>query len=188
MGLFDFLKRKKKMTSPEELQSIKDHLSKYKSFQWIKTERVGQVTHLKDVVELDGVIYVEFTNDSRVNYDLMPEYVLSQQYGDEPIDMELSPKVSAKVSANGTNQGHKKPDSPIHALLKKQKENRVSIEIQVDLNVPSPELYAVLSQSFDNAEDEIVSYALLDLNMEVVRKAVGGAIKKYYGIEEEVHD
>jgi len=183
MGIFDFLKRKKKM-APEQLQHIKDQLSKVKSFQWVKSERTGQVTHLKDVVEDDGIVWVQFTNDSRINYDLLNEYIIMLMPGEQELDLDLPLKVSAKVSSAAPAQV-KKQDSPIHALLKKQKENRVSIDIQVDLNVPAPELFAVLNQSFENAEDEIISYALLDLNMDIVKKAVGDAIKKYYGIEQE---
>ena len=174
--------------SPEQLQGIKDSLSKYQKFQWIKSERMGIVTELKDVVFDGGIIYVEFADGSRINFGLMDEFVLKIENDVELLDLQepnnralnqpMANVGNAVVRSSGNTVASK--ESPIQALLKKQKSNPVDIDIAIQLNIPAPELYTVLCGSFENADEEIVNFIVASVDVETIKTSVREALKKYY--------
>jgi hypothetical protein len=71
-------------------------------------------------------------------------------------------------------------ESPIYKLLKKQKNNWVSVTISLKLNLPPKSLYSVLVSSFDDAENEIIDYVTEGINIEDIRSALGKSILAYY--------
>jgi hypothetical protein len=167
----------------DQLEMIKADLSKYSKFQWIKSERVSQVCQLKDVVGERGLIFVEFQDGSRINYALMDEYILKVGSDSELLDISGEPipatQAQAKIKPSATVTPIKK-ESPIYALLRKQKPNVQNVDISVQLNLPTMELYKVLLGSFENSEKEIVDYIVADLDVEVIKGAIKEAITKYY--------
>lgn len=181
-----FKKNKKKMISADKIENIKDHLSKFSKYQWLKTERAGTITEFLNLaIEQDGSLMVEFADGSRIKYELLNEYVLKTNNEHELL--EVDQPVVVEKHAQGTNISNvqvrnapKVSDNPIHTLLKKQKPNPVNIDITIDLNIPSAELYGVICQSFDNAEEEIVNYIVSGLDIETIKDSVKEAIKKYY--------
>lgn len=200
--MFDFIKNiiggKKKMINADQLTSIRDGLSKFKEFQWIKGDSVGEVCLLKDVVQADGgIVFVEFTNGSRCNMALLDEYILKIGSADASLDFSKNDAVkAAEISSNGNN-GHAavigssrlKPEqsklSPIQELLKKRKSNPVDITIDLKLNVPPRELLEVLKDSFENAEDEVVEFVLSSISADNIKESVKAALKEFYQLYHE---
>src|SRR3989304_4043421 len=68
MWLKNLFNTKNKMVANAHVQDIKDSLSKYTKFQWVKSERVGTITELKDVVQEGDTVWVEFADGSRINH------------------------------------------------------------------------------------------------------------------------
>jgi hypothetical protein len=74
----------------------------------------------------------------------------------------------------------KRSESPIRVLLEKQKPNWVKINIELEINIPTKELYEILSNSFEEAEKEIIEFCTEELEMEDIKKALGETLKKIY--------
>lgn len=163
----------------EKLDEIKSQLSAYPKFQWIKSERKGEVVLLKDVT-FDKNIWVEFNNGSRINYGLFDEYILKISSDGELLDFEKNTPGQASVGTAKIKTTPIKQDNPIYALLKKQKPNLSDVEISLKLNLPSSELYKVLGESFENAETEIINFIVADLDINMIKDSVKEAIQKYY--------
>lgn len=168
---------KKNKMSPEQLQSLRDTLSAVPVYQWAKTERIGTICKFQDIVEEDGLLFVEFNDGSRVNYNLLDEMVVRLNSETEAMDIGGQP---INTIAQATIRQPAVKDNPIHNLLRKQKQNTVGVDISLDLNMPPKELYKVLESSFDNAQDEIVEFIVADINIDNIRAAVKEAIKKFY--------
>lgn len=176
-----FNKNDKKMdATPEQLEQIKMELSKYTKFQWIKGELVNNTAKLKDVVCERGLIFVEFENGSRINYALMDEYIYKAGSENDVLEIGPDQKQTAVAKVNSATITPIKKESPIYALLKKQKTNIQSIDISLSLNLPTLELYKVLRESFDNSDKEIVEYIVADLSIDVIKNAVKDAITNFY--------
>lgn len=174
----------------EKIESLRTELSEVPKFQWIKTERLGEISYYKDVVDVNGTVFVEFNDGSRVNYNLLGDVVLKITDDSMLIDAALDLPSNAPTHVNGVsiNKTAKTAvnDSPIRALLKKQKPNPVGIDISIELNLPSVNLYNVLNQSFENANAEIVDFIVADLDINVIKDAVKDAILKFY--QQEDHE
>ena len=85
-----------------------------------------------------------------------------------------------KVNESVESKGLLNVDSPIHALLSKQKQNKKRVDISISLDLPSKSLFSVLSDSFDDAESDIIEYALSNLDPEDIRKSLKVSIRKMY--------
>jgi hypothetical protein len=183
---FKNLFKKKKMISSEKIEELKEKLSSYSKYQWLKSERAGTITEFLNVaVEQDGAIWVEFMDGSRIKYELLNEYLLKTNNENELLDVEAPiPRITDEQKTNVSNvsvrTAPKVSDNPIHTLLKKQKPNPVNIDITIEMNIPSAELYNVICQSFENADEEIVNYIVSGLDIDTIKNSVKDAIKKYY--------
>jgi len=176
-------KKSKEMISTEErLFALKEDLSRYQFYQWLKGEHAGVVSEYRDVcIEHDGAVFVEFMDGRRCNVEQIGEMMLKTNNPGEILDVE--PAAQTQVNnANGTKVriSDKPIESPLTALLKKQKPNPVNVDISIELNIPAPELYKVICGSFENAEDEIADYVVQSINMDSIRAIIKDGLKKYY--------
>lgn len=174
--------------TPAQLEPFKEELSVVPKFQWVKSDKAGTISYYKDVVFFNSMILVEFTDGSRVNYDMLGDVVMKVMNDSDLLEVSNDTHTaiemgggSPKVNIHKGQATKTQPkESPIQNLLKKQKQNPVCIDISIELNVPSPELYKVICSSFDNAEDEIVEFIVADLDLPLIKAAVQDAVKKYY--------
>ena len=77
-------------------------------------------------------------------------------------------------------------ESPIYSLLKKQKTNWVNVNITLKLNLPSKNLYGVLTSSFEDADREIVNFVTEGIDIEDIKAALGESILTYYDKKKNV--
>ena len=185
--LISFFKTKKQNPKMETKEKkLEDLVLHYKgmSFEWIKGDLSGSVNRFKEVKKEGENFFIEFMEGGRINVDLVEEYTLYSPYADSPISSPpiLSPEKSSSVTSiiYGEPNPSSNPDSPIYTLLKKQKKNMVEVSINIKLNLPSKELYGVLSTSFDDAENEIINFVLDGVDIEDIKKSLSESIKKNY--------
>lgn len=182
--MFEWFKKKNKVMTEEQLAPLREELAAVPKFQWVKTDKAGRVTEFKDVVVVNGMILVEFTDGTRVKYDMLGDAVMRIQDDSMLLNIAPDPVANHGVPINNATPhvsiGTPKPKSPIHALLEKQKSNPVPVEISIEMNLPPVSLYKVLSQSFDNADDDIVEFIVADLDVPMIRDAVRRAITNFY--------
>jgi hypothetical protein len=98
-------------------------------------------------------------------------------------DLRLPAQVSASTSVQSISYVETKApvnDSPIFKLLEKQKKNMVDVSIQLKINLPSKDLYNVLIESFEGAEDEVIDYIINGIEVDDIKKSLSESIKKSY--------
>lgn len=184
--MFKWFKKKNKVMTEQDLMPLREELSQVPKFQWVKTDKAGRVTQFKDVVLVKDMILVEFTDGSRVKYDMLGDAVM--KILDDSMLLEINGEVvdngqSLNVPPPTVNIGTPRPQAstnPVHALLAKQKTNPVPVEISIEMNLPPVSLYKVLAQSFDNADSDIVDFIVQDLDVPMIREAVREAITNFY--------
>lgn len=169
----------------QDLLPLREELSKVPKFQWIKTDKVGRVTEFKDVVLVNDMVLIEFKDGSRVKYDMLGDAVMKIQDDSMLLDLSSAPVTEQSIHTPPptVSIGTPKPQqlaNPVHALLAKQKTNPVPVEISIEMNLPPVSLYKVLSQSFDNADNDIVDFIVADLDVPMIREAVREAITNFY--------
>ena len=165
-------------------KNLEDLRRKYEGmmFEWIKGDSSGSVNRYKEVKKIGDNFFIEFQEGGRINDDLVDEYTLyypaPPQIQNPPSISEKSSTVTSIVYNDAIPQSD--PDSPIYTLLRKQKKNMIEVSIKIELNLPSKDLYNVLSTSFEDAESEIIKFVLDGVDIEDIKKSLSDSIKRNY--------
>jgi len=159
-------------------------------YKWTKGDNDGQVCEYENLFRdaTSGIVWINFKDGSRINYDLMNDYmmqvdpssIVNQDQLSLPSDNTLQSSPIRNVMVSDNQPKNKIVDNPIVSLLQKQKPNWVEVSINLKLNLPTKNLYNVLSSSFDDAEDEIIEFVVRDLDIEVIKDSLRINIKDIY--------
>lgn len=167
-------------------------------FQWIKGENTGGIeefSHFENAADIDFLV---FKSGTRLNRALIHEFV--ETFPKADIDLGGLPenikssteikneKIPSQITESKIIPSEKYPikteqnSSPIYNLLDKQKPNNVGMNIEININLPTKELYSILIESFDNAKNDILEYIMSNLDMEEIKKEISDSVmKEYYG-------
>ena len=158
---------------------------------------MGNIERYK-AVEADsgtGMTFVSFQSGGRMNVELLNEYLdvfpaSKTDYGlqhDIPkppapkqITQQIQQETQLKSLTKNAVSSVELEDSPIYTLLKKQKPNWVAVNISLKLNLPTKNLYGILTSSFDEAETEVINYVTEGIDIEDIRSALSESILSYY--------
>jgi hypothetical protein len=159
-------------------------------YKWTKGDNDGQVCEYDNLFKdpTSGIIWINFKGGTRINYDLMNDYMLQVDPSSIATQNQLPPSSDnpsqgspvRNVMVSDNQPKNKMADNPIVSLLQKQKPNWVEVSINLKLNLPTKNLYNVLSSSFDDAEDEIIEFVVRDLDLEVIKDSLRINIKDIY--------
>jgi hypothetical protein len=189
--MFKKFKKIIQIMTDKDISEIKEEYSKF-SYQWIKGDNISQTQHFDDLIEEGGKKYILFTDKTRISLDLLDEYMIRVEKGFEEIvptasanslsqsQIEASPNRGVKTRDVQESKPQVRDDNPIFALLSKQKENWVDVDLKLSINLPPRSLWDVLMGSFDEAEKDILEYVTKDLDIEVVRQSLRESIKDIY--------
>lgn len=187
-----FSKSKKMNWKDKSLEEIQNFFQS-KDFQWLKGDQMGNIEKFKSIEKDDstGLIFISFKSGGRMNVELVQEYmdVFPSQNIDFSAVATSNPQPSPQSKPDSSTQHIKKSnsvssvqlsESPIYSLLKKQKTNWVNVNITLKLNLPSKNLYGVLTTSFEEADREIVNFVTEGIDIDDIKSALGDSILSYY--------
>ena len=179
------IRKKNKMENIEEIDI--EHLDKELSpfvYKWTKGDNDGEICEYENLFKdpTSGIIWINFKGGSRINYLLLNDFMLQiepsaikegaiEQLASLPMRNVMLSDNKAKVTL---------PDNPIVSLLQKQKANWVEVGINLKLNLPTKNLYNVLTSSFEDAEEEIIEFVVRDLDIELIKDSLRINIKDIY--------
>jgi len=179
------IRKKNKMENIEEIDI--EHLDKELSpfvYKWTKGDNDGEICEYENLFKdpTSGIIWINFKGGSRINYLLLNDFMLQiepsaikegaiEQLASLPMRNVMLSDNKAKVTL---------PDNPIVSLLQKQKSNWVEVGINLKLNLPTKNLYNVLTSSFEDAEEEIIEFVVRDLDIELIKESLRINIKDIY--------
>lgn len=154
-------------------------------YQWIKGDQIGMTEFYVKEYEQGGEKFIQFESGNRINIRVLYEFMI-------PVDKTISristdpeptpiPTVNrVNISNKRTNPVKEIAEPPIFSLLKKQKPNMVDVNINISINLPTKELYDILTTSFENADEEIVQYVLRDVNLDAIKESLRNSILDIY--------
>ena len=189
--ILSFFNKKPKKSLKMDItdQNVEGIRDKFKSMEYL-----SGAENYKNVVSNDNDIFIEFSSGRRINMDLLDEYLVYfpaqpkiPQTQQSTINETPIKKDSTVTSIVYDDQSKiYSEDSPIYKLLKKQKKNLVEISIKIKLNLPSKELYGVLSTSFEDADKEIIEFVLDGVDIDDIKASLAQSIRSnYYSVEEK---
>lgn len=164
-------------------------------YQWIKGDNFGKIVEVQS--EDDDFIY--FTDGNRIFKDVASEFLEKVIDGNIPfpgadqaakvITGEIKPvtnPIQNQTASNVEAQSTTEPTVMGKMIMKMSKKNVVNVPIQINLNIPTPALYAMLSEGME-AEDlneEIMQVALQQIEIdnltEYLKENVSLFLSQYY--------
>ena len=189
-----FAKGKKMSLKDKSYDELVEFLHN-KDFQWLKGDQMGNIERYKGVeADSTGMTFVSFQSGQRMNVELLNEYMdfFPASENDYGFQSEIPTSTPKQIPQHGQQATPLKPlqknivssieleDSPIYTLLKKQKPNWVAVNISLKLNLPTKNLYGILTSSFDDAETEVIDYVTEGIDIEDIRSALSESILSYY--------
>ena len=153
-------------------------------YKWTKGDNDGEICEYEDLFKdpTSGIIWINFKGGSRINYLLLNDFMLQIEPSaikEEAIE-QLANLPMRNVMLSDNKSKVTLPDNPIVSLLQKQKTNWVEVGINLKLNLPTKNLYNVLTSSFEDAEEEIIEFVVRDLDIELIKDSLRINIKDIY--------
>jgi hypothetical protein len=163
------------------------------TFEWVKTERLGDISKFKQFVTENDIEYAVFQDNTRVNTELIGDIVMMHKSEFDlmtvredfeaivptsspiatPIPIEqplvLEPEPAPVLETN-----------PVHELLRKAKKKKQVLTLQLELQLPSEEMYNIVSENFENGDDEVVEFIMAELSSDVIKRAINSALRDKY--------
>jgi hypothetical protein len=161
-------------------------------FEWVKTEREGDVCKFKQFTVENGIEYTVFEDNTRVNTTLIGDVVLMHKHPDEVISKIGNPleKVQPQIAsphvppplhptavAASVAQAASAP-SPILSILEKSKKKKKKIQVEVVAELPSAEVLAIIRDNFEASDDELFAYLVNKIDKKKFIAAVIASVNK----------
>ena len=179
------IRKKNKMENIEEIDI--EYLDKELSpfvYKWTKGDNDGEICEYENLFKdpTTGIIWINFRGGSRINYLLLNDFMLQIEPSaiKEGAIEQLASLPMRNVMLSDNKSKVTLPDNPIVSLLQKQKSNWVEVGINLKLNLPTKNLYNVLTSSFEDAEEEIIEFVVRDLDIELIKESLRINIKDIY--------
>lgn len=182
--------KKRNMSDNREEVSIEMLVNRFSNhdFQWIKGENLMNVVSFDSVTQQEDEFYIHFKGGSRINYNILEEYMT--WYPTQRVEPRSTPAPQQQASVSSIKFGdngtavNEVSQSPIYNLLARQKKKPVEIEFKIKVPLPSKDLFNVLTSSFDDAENEIVQFIIDSIDIDDIRNTLSKSIREnYYGLE-----
>ena len=168
-------------------------------YQWIKSERFGDVVTVAED-QKDGK-WLYFEDGSRINKQLIQEFLMPVRNENEVLQVasETTQPQTGQVEDHSNTvvtttsdaiitqpKVDKEPSVMGKMIMKMSKKNVVNVPIQLNLNIPTPAIYAMLSEGMeeDDLNEEIMEVALqqieIDNLVEYLKENLSSFLSEYY--------
>ena len=165
------------------MAEVKDNIEQY---QWKKGDNFGKIV----TVERRDSKFTYFTDGSQIFNNVIGEFL-------EKVENDVIPFPTTTSSIKIEDKAHvttrqisvepeNNPSIMGKMITKMSKKNVVSVPIQINLNIPTPALHVMLSESMEDEDlnDEIMSVALsqieLDKLQDYIKENIVEFLKEYY--------
>ena len=168
-----------------------------KMYQWIKGDKFGTVVTVAED-QKDGK-WLYFEDGSRINPSLVHEYLMEVENEKDVLKVaeeltttpnELTTPQAAPVQDQSTTPVNstpaKEPTIMGNMIMKMSKKNVVNVPLQINLNIPTPEIYAMLSggMEVEDLNEEIMEVALQQIEInnltEYLKENISIFLSEYY--------
>ena len=174
------------------------------SFEWVKTERSGDLCQFQNFETDNGIEYVAFSDGSRIRIDLVGDVVLMHTHGSEVLGRELfvqpeqpevvQPEVvQPQVQLNFVEQTQENQRAnqelhtenraivdPVVSILEKTKKRNEKLSLNLTVKIPSPELYSVIRENFENVDEILLQNVMDQIQESALREAIKKELQNIY--------
>jgi len=168
-------------------ETSEEQTSEVKHWQWIKGDQSGSVVTIKDedanwiTFNEGGRLATEFRSEflQELDSSIAGEFINTPNSIVDPLNQSATPpQTVAKVADDVLIPT--KQISPIRVLFNKQKKNnKVKLLLEFPVNIPSKDLYELMSTSFDKEEvnEQLQSFILDQLSEDEILDCLHNSVQ-----------
>ena len=96
--------------------------------------------------------------------------------------IEKAPITSEKENVQLTNDKEKKilDINPVHILVQSSKKENSIINMELDISIPSKEIYTIIENNFENGTELFLNYIIDKLDIQIIKDSLKNGLKNYY--------
>ena len=165
-------------------------------YQWIKGDNFGKVVTVAED-QKDGK-WLYFEDGSRIAPEFVHEYLMKVANDREILKVaetevpetgpvqDQTPTIATNTSAPAESVSTPEPTIMGKMIMKMSKKNVVNVPLQINLNIPTPEIYAMLSGGMEEEDlnEEIMEVALQQIEInnltEYLKENISTFLSEYY--------
>jgi len=169
------------------MTAVQENIEQY---QWIKGDNFGTIVS----VESTDSEFINFTDGSRVFKAIQSEFLEKINDGVIPLpgadkaNMMLNQNTKSTIKQVSSISQPVQKTTPVKEesimgkmISKMSKKNVVNVPIQINLNIPTPELYSILSGGMEEGDlnEEIMEVALSQIQIEKLQEYIKGNVTMF---------
>ncbi len=167
-------------------------------FEWVKTERAGDISTFSHFTEEGGTEYTCFVDNTRIRTDLIGDVVLMHFYSNEILGSELRIQSPIVEPAQSTVLEHlrveqrketpteipslpkAKIEDPVVSILERTKKRTEKINLVLSVKIPAPDLYSVVKENFENVDEILLENVMEQIKENILREALKRELQNIY--------
>ncbi len=177
----------------EKEQKTREEIFSESHFEWIKTEREGDICKFDHFLHENGIEYVVFQDTTRVRSDLVGDVILMHSHESEILGAETRPVVEP---VNNSILNHVRAEQvpilprvepvvhkaidPVKEIFDKSKKKTEKITLTLSLKILPPDLYHVIKENFDNTDEILLQSAMDQIHDTILREALKKELQTIY--------
>lgn len=171
----------------ENMKNTREETYAQGFFEWVKTERSGEICKFKNFTVENDIEYVVFEDSSRVRADLVGDVVLVHQHESEIIGAQNEIKQFVPVTNNVYVEPPKRLTNldPVTAILEKTKKRSEKISLTLVLKIPAPELYNVIKDNFENTDEILLQNIMDQIHDNLLKDALKKELQNIYSTKKK---
>jgi len=187
-------------------------IKKQKRYQWIKGDKFGDVVEVSETQK--DIKWLYFTDGSRINPSLVKEFLMEIEHDNQVLNIkkqnqkpavaasaeeaglvprtgptqDQTPTVTTNTSSPVVTQPEVKEPTVMGKMIENMsKKNVVNVPVEINVNIPTPAIYAMLSEGMESEDlnEEIMSVALAQIEInklqEYIKEQIINFLNTYYG-------
>lgn len=194
----------KEMTQEENIPKTREEVFAESHFEWVKTDRLGDICNFKEFEVENGTEYVAFTDGSRIKTEFIGDIVLMHNTPHDILGSQLRAERTPEEILFGVQPTEepapaltenvlkaeivKIPDSgvytisvdPVISILEKGKKKVEKLSLAITVKIPSPDLYNVIKENFDNTDEVLLDNVMDQIQGSMLRDAVRKELQTLY--------
>lgn len=180
----------------DKVQKSREEIYSESHFEWVKTERQGEVSKFSNFLFENDAEYVVFQDNSRVRTDLVGDVVLMHQYPEEILGFASAPiQPDNDTILNHMKAEHRPLDpvvnttpvthvikelDPVKEIFDKSKKKTEKVTLTISLKILPPDLYHVIKDNFDDVDDVLLQTAMDQIHDSLLREALKKELQSIY--------
>ena len=179
----------------DKIQKSREEIYSESHFEWVKTERQGEVSKFANFLFENDAEYVVFQDNSRIRTDLVGDVVLMHQYPEEILGFTSAPiQPDNNTILNHMKAEHRPLDpvnttpvihvikelDPVKEIFDKSKKKTEKVTLTISLKILPPDLYHVIKDNFDDVDDVLLQTAMDQIHDSLLREALKKELQSIY--------